>query len=185
MNNIFSKLKASLTNSNGVSDESLAIPVDGYADNEESDERGKKRFYGFKIGEIQLLIDADVRSEVLSDVAITSVPLMPSYVRGLCNVRGSLVPVYDMHKKLGLDAPNISPSNKKILLLDENQDMAGIEIEEMVVSLQFDEQDIERGTTSDNEMLNGCITYCYKENDKTWFGFDHTKLFDSTYTQAL
>lgn len=184
MSNIFSKLKASLTNTN-VPDDALAIPVEGYANDDESDERGKKRYYGFKIGDLQLLIDAETRSEVLSDVEVTVVPLMPSYIRGLCNVRGSLVPVYNMNKKLGLDSSEAQSNNRKILLLDENQNMAGIEIDDMVVSLQFDEQDVEQNISSSNEMLNSCITYCYKENDEKWFGFDHEKLFDSTYTQAL
>ena len=110
---------------------------------------------------------------------------MPSYVSGLCNVRGSLIPVYNMCEKLGLNSQGPSASNKKVLVLDENQNMAGIEIDEMIVSLQFDEQDMEKNVLSYNEELNSCITYCYKDNGENWFGFDHLKLFDSTYSQAL
>ena len=138
-------------------DESLVIPLDGYEDQEVNADRGKKRFYGFRLHDLQLLLDFDIRSEVINDAVVTPLPLMPSYVTGLCNVRGNLVPVYDMHEKLGMDKPSSGASKKKILVLGENENMAGIEIQDMVVSLEFDEQDIQRGVFSENERLNQCI----------------------------
>jgi len=155
--------------------EDLAIPVDGYSEDDE--DRAKKRFYGFKINDIRLLLDADIRSEVINHSAITPIPLMPKCIKGLCNVRGNLVPVYDLYEKFGLTKPGSTMDNKKILVLDENQDMAGIEIDEMITTLEFDEQDMQTGLKTDNEMINQLITYSYKENGNNWFGFDHKQMF--------
>ncbi len=160
-------------------DESLVIPLDGYAEQEDAD-RGKKRFYGFKLQDLQLLLDVDVRSEVINDVVITPLPLMPSFISGLCNVRGNLVPIYNMYKKLGLDVEVPESSNKKALILGENENMAGIEVQDMVMSLEFDEQDIQRDVFSDNQQLNECITYSYQQNGNNWYGFDYKKLFEIT-----
>ncbi|MDW3094289.1 MAG: chemotaxis protein CheW [Gammaproteobacteria bacterium] len=157
-------------------DESLVIPLDEYEEQEEAD-RGKKRFYGFKLLDIQLLLDADIRSEVINDVVVTPLPLMPSFISGLCNVRGNLVPVYNMYEKLDLENTEDISSNKKVLVLGENENMAGIEVREMVMSLEFDEQDICRDVLSDNHKLNECITYSYQQNGSNWFGFDYKKLF--------
>jgi len=159
-------------------DESLAIPVDGYAEDDENAERGKKRFFGFKLDEIQLLLDVDVRSEVINDAVITSVPMMPSYISGLCNVRGNLVPVYDMYEKLGLNTSLPKMGKRKILVLDVDENMAGIEIQEMITSLQFDEQDIQQDVYSENDKVNQFITYCYAEDGNHWFGFDYKKMFE-------
>ena len=157
-------------------DESLVIPLDGYAEQEEAD-RGKKRFYGFKLQDIQLLLDADIRSEVINDVVITPLPLMPSFISGLCNVRGNLVPVYNMHEKLGLEITTQNSSSSKVLVLGDNENMAGIVVQEMVMSLEFDEQDIRRNVFSDHQQLNECITYSYQKNGSNWYGFDYKKLF--------
>ncbi len=159
-------------------DESLVIPIDGYSDEDENEERGKQRFFGFKLNEIQLLLDVDVRSEVINDAIITSVPMMPSYVTGLCNVRGNLVPVYDMCEKLGLNSSLPKVGKRIILVLDEDENMAGIEIQEMITSLQFDEQDIQKDVYSENDKVNQFITYCYTESGSNWFGFDHKKMFE-------
>jgi chemotaxis signal transduction protein len=158
-------------------DESLVIPLEGYADQEDDADRGKKRFYGFKLQDMQLLLDSEVRSEVINDAVITPLPLMPSFISGLCNVRGNLVPVYDLYEKLGLEKPSNTSGKKKILVLDENENMAGIEIQDMVVSLEFDEQDIQREVFSDNQQLNQCISYSYQQDGSHWFGFEHKKLF--------
>ncbi len=158
-------------------DESLVIPLDGYSDEEE--ERGKKRFYGFKLGTVNLLIDPSVRSEVFSDLEITPVPLMPDYLVGLCSIRGSLIPVYDLHKKLDIKVSSNSSMNKRILVLDDDENMAGIQIEDMVVSHQFDEQDMQNGIQSEMDTINGFITYSYNFEGNNYFGFDHIKLFSS------
>ena len=159
-------------------DESLVIPLDGYAGQDDDTDRGKKRFYGFRLHDIQLLLDADVRSEVINDAVITPLPLMPSFITGLCNVRGNLVPVYDMYEKLGLSKPLLDSNKKKILVLDENENMAGIEIQDLVISLEFDEQDIQREVFSGNQQLNQCISYSYQQNGSNWFGFEYKKLFN-------
>ncbi len=178
MENINSTKNAFLSMGKKSLDESLVIPLDGYDDQDDEAERGKKRFYGFRLNDIQLLLDSDVRSEVINNATVTPLPLMPPFITGLCNVRGNLVPVYDMQEKLGLDKSLSDSGRKKILILDENEEMAGIEIQDIVVSLEFDEQDIQRDVLSDNQKLNQCISYSYQQNGSNWFGFEYKKLFD-------
>ena len=158
-------------------DESLVIPLDGYSDQEE--ERGKKRFYGFKLGGVNLLIDPVVRSEVFSELEITAVPLMPEYLVGLSSIRGSLIPVYDLNNKLNIKNNDISSGSKRILVLDDDENMAGIQIEDMVVSHQFDEQDLQDDVQSEFDSINEFLTYSYKFEGQNYFGFDHIKLFSS------
>jgi chemotaxis signal transduction protein len=177
MDNVSPDRNAFLSMGKKPLDASLVIPLDGYADEDNAD-RGKKRFYGFRLQDMQLLLDADVRSEVINDAVITPLPLMPSFITGLCNVRGYLVPVYDMHNKLGLKQPLMDSNKKKVLVLDENENMVGIEIPDMVVALEFDEQDIQREVFSDNQQLNQCISYSYQKDGSHWFGFEYKKLFN-------
>lgn len=175
MNTINSIKNVFLSLGKKSNNEDLVIPVDGYS--EENEDRAKKRFYGIKLNEIRLLLDTDVRSEVITQTAITPLPLMPKCIKGLCNVRGSLVPVYDLYEKFDLQRSEVNTENKKILVLDEKQEMAAIEIDEVVTSLEFDEQDMQTGVLTENDSVNELITYSYNENGNNWFGFDHKKLF--------
>jgi len=178
MENVIQANKSPLSMTKETLDESLVIPLDGYADQEDDVDRGKRRFYGFKLNELQLLLDADVRSEVINDADVVPLPLMQEFVKGLCNVRGNLVPVYDMRNKLGLEQTSVSSNKKKVLILGENENMAGIEIHDMVVSLEFDEKDIQREIFSGNQQLDQCISYSYQQDGSNWFGFEYEKLFN-------
>jgi len=155
--------------------EDLVIPVDGYSD--ENEDRAKKRYYGFKIDDIGLLLDVNVRSEGINHAAITPIPLMPKCIKGLCNVRGNLVPVFDLYEKFGISKPSTDKDSKRILVLDEKQNMAAVEIDEMIATLEFDEQDMQNDISTDNELINQLITYSYKESENNWFGFDHKLMF--------
>ena len=49
-------------------------------------------------------IDIRSVSEIIQYGAMTTVPLMPSFVRGVINLRGSVVPVIDLHARFGRPA---------------------------------------------------------------------------------
>lgn len=56
--------------------------------------RLEKEMYGIQVSKVK---------EVLEYIDITRVPRMPEYMRGVINLRGSVVPVIDMRLKFGLD----------------------------------------------------------------------------------
>ena len=59
--------------------------------------------------------------EILEFGDLTHVPMMPDYVRGVMNLRGSVVPVIDLSARLGND---VTPSSKKtcIVIVEVNHD---------------------------------------------------------------
>ena len=60
--------------------------------------------YGFRIGEIGLLVDPDCGSEVVGMPPISHLPGSPHGFMGLINLRGNLVPIYELRDLLGLGA---------------------------------------------------------------------------------
>jgi purine-binding chemotaxis protein CheW len=71
-------------------------------------------------GELFALEVAQVR-EVLDLVPITKVPRAPDYMRGMINVRGSVVPVVDLRVKFGI-APNETTRDSRIIVLEVDID---------------------------------------------------------------
>ena len=157
-----------------MDEKSLAIPLD---DESVAAEESKKRFYGFKLGKLNLLLDSQVHSEVVEKAEIMPIPLMPQYVLGLCNVRGNLVPVYDLYNKFEIEVE--SQNSGRVLILGENENMVGIQIEEMLVSLAFEEFDCLEDIPSSHSQINEHVTECYKKDGKYWFGFNYITLFES------
>lgn len=75
----------------------------------------------------------DIRTvrEIIQHAAMTVVPLMPDFVRGVINLRGSVVPVIDLQSRFGR---SISKIGKKtcIVIFDASSDGEKIELGLMV-----------------------------------------------------
>ena len=160
-------------------DQSLVIPLNPNDIELDAEEESKTRLYGFKIGSVGLLVGSEVHSEVVEGANIAPIPLMPSHVLGLCNVRGNLAPVYDLVSKMGFESVSDNQKSKRILMLGESEEMVGLEIQDLLVSLLFDDLDQVEDVPSVHDQLNAHIRYCYKKDGEFWFGFDHITLFES------
>ncbi|MFZ5889684.1 MAG: chemotaxis protein CheW [Myxococcota bacterium] len=59
----------------------------------------------FELGNLLLGLEAKLVQEVLRAQPVTEVPLSPHAVRGLMNMRGQIVLVVDLRRRLGLPEP--------------------------------------------------------------------------------
>lgn len=60
---------------------------------------GSPVFY-YRVGDFRLLLETDVRAELLTQDSVYPVPFAPSWCSGLMGLRGELYPVVDMHRVL-------------------------------------------------------------------------------------
>jgi len=58
----------------------------------------------FRVGEEEYAIDLRRMREILQPLPITPVPRAPEFVEGVVNLRGEVIPVVDVRKRLGLPA---------------------------------------------------------------------------------
>jgi purine-binding chemotaxis protein CheW len=61
-----------------------------------------QQYLTFRLGEEMFAIDVTQVREILDLTTITKVPRAPKFMRGVINVRGSVVPVVDLRLKFGL-----------------------------------------------------------------------------------
>jgi len=59
------------------------------------------QFLTFTLGEEVFAMDIRTVREIIQHGAMTAVPLMPSFVRGVINLRGAVVPVIDLSSRFG------------------------------------------------------------------------------------
>jgi purine-binding chemotaxis protein CheW len=63
-----------------------------------------RQYLTFKLTEEVFAVDVAKVREILELTTITKVPRTPDYMRGVINLRGSVVPVMDMRLKFGMPA---------------------------------------------------------------------------------
>lgn len=60
-----------------------------------------QQFLTFLLGREVFAMDIRTVREIIQYGPLTSVPLMPDFVRGVINLRGAVVPVIDLHARFG------------------------------------------------------------------------------------
>jgi purine-binding chemotaxis protein CheW len=61
-----------------------------------------RQYLTFKLGDEIFALDVAKVREILDFTAVTKVPMTPEFMRGVINLRGSVVPVIDMRLKFGM-----------------------------------------------------------------------------------
>ncbi len=76
-----------------------------------------QQYLTFKLGEEMFALDVSQVREILDVTNITKVPRAPEFMRGVINVRGSVVPVVDLRLKFGL-AATIRTLDTRIVVME-------------------------------------------------------------------
>jgi len=99
-----------------------------------------KQFVTFRIGSDLFGIDVRSVREINRVLDATPVPHAPEYVRGLVNLRGQTVTVFDLGVRLGLPRREITGESHNVVL---KGDLVGLLVDAIGDVLQCDESEIE------------------------------------------
>lgn len=95
----------------------------------------ERQRYGFRIGTLSLLVPLGIGSEVLAWSPPAALPNSPGWLLGVINLRGALVPVFDLAPMFDGDAdhattaPDGPDARRMILVLDKGDRAAGLVID--------------------------------------------------------
>lgn len=78
----------------------------------------KIKLLSFKMGNSLFAVDVNKVQEIIEDFYITRIPRLPSFIKGIYNQRGSIVPVVDLRKKLEIE-PEVDDEMKEGLVVVE------------------------------------------------------------------
>lgn len=108
------------------------------------DKSKKKEDYGVSIDQVR---------EIRPLEAITKVPNTESYVKGIMNLRGMIIPVIDVKEKLGLVNNNPSGQQSRILVSEIDGHLTGLLIDEVEQVMRVPIKDIETTLSGGLESL--------------------------------
>jgi len=104
---------------------------------------GKKEDYGVSIEQVR---------EIRPLESITKVPNAKSYVKGVTNLRGMIVPVIDIKEKLGFSSDEASPK-ARILVADVKGRLTGFLIDEVDQVMRIPLKEVETNLSGGLESL--------------------------------
>lgn len=129
----------------------------------------------FRIGNSKLITEMSNIKEILDLPEVTTVPGVKSWVVGVANVRGSLLPIMDM--KGFLLGDNIKQRhNGRVVVIDYKGFNTGLVVEEIYGMRHFRDTDVSKDVPEVHENISPYIEYVYKQDNDRWPVFNFNKL---------
>jgi purine-binding chemotaxis protein CheW len=122
----------------------------------------RNQYLAFTLGKETFAMDIRFIKEIIQYGSLTEVPLMPPFIRGVINLRGSVVPVIDLSVRFGRNVTNITHRTCIVVLevqSGEETVMLGAVVDHVNEVLELAASDIEAapafGSDLRSEFLSG------------------------------
>ena len=120
----------------------------------ETDSMETKQYIVVQIGNEKYGIDINFIDNIVRMSKITRVPKVQSYFKGVMNLRGEIVPVMSIRKKMGLPEDVITDASRIIIIKLEEKGSIGIIVDEVREVITLNMADVEK-TTAKDSFING------------------------------
>ncbi|MBQ3560026.1 MAG: purine-binding chemotaxis protein CheW [Agathobacter sp.] len=113
-----------------------------------------KQYIVVQIGNEKYGIDINFIDNIVRMSKITRVPKVQSYFKGVMNLRGEIVPVMSIRKKMGLLDDVITDASRIIIIKLEEKGSIGIIVDEVREVITLNMAEVEK-TTAKDSFING------------------------------
>lgn len=131
--------------------------------------------YGFSIGSLNFIYDAKIACELVKGTSIYSVPNTPLWMLGLINLRGGLVPAFNLEKYF--DFKEEADNHKLLLVLGKGEKAVAFQLKKYPQLLdnlvQLD------SLPKLVPKIDGYILAAYKSAETIWLELDKDKFFST------
>jgi purine-binding chemotaxis protein CheW len=105
---------------------------------------GDMQIVNFTIDDVNYGVPVEQVREVRDMQIVTPVPGSPPFVEGVTNLRGQIITVMDLRKRLGLAEK--SKTNEKIIIIDLGKHAIGVVVDSVTEVSTIREPDIEKNS---------------------------------------
>ena len=119
----------------------------------------------FKLGREEYGMDILRIQEIKRMMGITRVPSTPSFIKGVINLRGSVLPVFDLRSRLGLAEGDLTEAARIIVVL-VNEGIVGFIVDEVVEVTTINTGNVETATALSNGLSTEYISGIAKADNR-------------------
>jgi purine-binding chemotaxis protein CheW len=141
----------------------------------------------FKLGNEEYGLHIDQIKEVVITPNITKMPQTPSYVKGVANIRGNVIAIFDLEERFNLTR-TIQERGSKYTLVVESEDVKmGLLVTEVpnTVSVNASDLDESVGIINDANAESNYIKGIIKAGNRLIILIDIFKVIDQEMTNSL
>lgn len=157
-------------------------------------ERGKQRQSGrkdtestwsgvaFKLGEFNFIAPLGEVLEVVNPLAMTQVPKVKPWMKGLTNLRGRLLPVTDLGQFAGMESSAIKQDSAKIIVVSHDELYTGLMVDRVFGIQHFSPEQFSGTSVQVQPSLDVYLQgYFYDaRKDDVWHVFLLSKLIEQS-----
>ncbi len=132
---------------------------------------------GFAVGDYRFVAQPGELTESLEQPGLTALPSVQSYVKGVSNVRGRLLPVIDFAEMFDI-AHSVTSRNRQVVTVEVDDFYAGLVIDQ-VMGMQYFPEDSLQVPSDLPEQLKSVVTGEYVDDKgSSWWVFSPKKLVE-------
>jgi purine-binding chemotaxis protein CheW len=140
------------------------------------------QYLTFRLSDEMFALDVSQVREILDFSTITRMPRTPDFMRGVINVRGSVVPVIDLRRKFGLTKTEKTVDTRIMVMelkMDGEQTVLGAMADSVHEVLELEEGQIEAPPSIGSRWRTEFIKGIGKRNDEFIIILDIDRVFSS------
>lgn len=111
---------------------------------EDKSYRNRRKHLIFCLGDDRYALHLSRIKEVIGLTPITPLPRMPSYYRGLINIRGQIISVIDLRIKMGMNSKKDDSKKTSIIISHVGDILVGIIVDEVLEVIGYLDSDIDQ-----------------------------------------
>lgn len=139
--------------------------LDPEGDNAEDEDTQKDRYLTFHLGREDYGIEIQYVIEIIVMHKITEVPDTPRYIKGVINLRGSVIPVMDVREKFGLESRDYD-ERTCIVVVNYNEVIVGLIVDTVSEVLDIPENLIDPPPRAHSDKKNNYLKGMGKIGDQ-------------------
>lgn len=133
-------------------------------------------FISFTISNQRFAVPLKYTKEIVDSLSITKIPMTSSFVEGIANYRGEIIPVLNLYVLIKKKKIN---TKHKFLILEINNKIIGLTISSSEEILGISPEEIEQ--KSENELISGI----FHKNENVYFILNTKKLIEKLSSKNL
>ncbi len=139
---------------------------------------------GFRVAGNDYVVRLSEVAEIISIPRYTKVPGAKSWVKGLANIRGTLMPIMDLHGYLGRKAPQ-ALRRQRLLVVNHEGIQCGVIVDEVLGLNHFEHNDWVKDVPVADEAMMSYLNGGFYSGEKQWTVFSlHTLAESPSFRQV-
>jgi len=104
--------------------------------------QARQRWLAFALGSERYAVNIDYVNEIIKPREITQIPRVPAFLLGIISLRGIIVPIIDLRRRLDLGTVEFDEQTR-ILVCEEDDRIAGLLVDSITQVVHLTEDEIE------------------------------------------